>query len=276
MTSAATLLPPPPLGGTAVPVPPARRQTTVDVVIPVFNEAAALERCVRRVLAHLAEQPAFAGRVVIADNGSTDGTGAIADALSRELPGVTAIHLAERGRGLALRTAWLASSADIVAYMDVDLSTDLAALAPLIESIDSAAADVAIGSRLVRGAHVTRGLRREVISRGYNALLRAVLRVRVRDAQCGFKALRSSVARQLLPTVEDDGWFFDTELLVRAQRAGLVVAELPVAWVDDPDSRVRIIRTAWLDLLGVVRLRIERPGWSHRHAGRRRQAQRAA
>jgi glycosyltransferase involved in cell wall biosynthesis len=226
----------------------------VEIVVPVYNEADGLEAGVRRLHAYLGERFPFAWRITIADNGSTDGTGALAERLGAELPGVSVLHLVEKGRGRALRAAWSASDADVVAYMDVDLSTDLDALLPLVAPLVSGHSHVAVGSRLARGARVVRGPRREVISRIYNLILRSVLHLRVRDAQCGFKAVRSDALQRLLPEVEDDAWFFDTELLVRAQRAGLRIVELPVDWVDDPDSRVDIVRTALDDLRGVLRL----------------------
>jgi glycosyltransferase involved in cell wall biosynthesis len=227
----------------------------VDVVVPVYNEAPTLEASVRRLRGYLDTRFPVRGRIVIADNGSDDGTWPIAQRLSVELDGVEAIHVGRRGRGLALRTAWNASTAAVVAYMDVDLSTDLDALLPLVAPLLSGHSDVAIGSRLTPGARVTRGVKREVISRCYNIIVRSALRTRVTDAQCGFKALRTDVARQLLPTVADDSWFFDTELVVRAERNGLRVHEVPVDWVEDPDSRVHIIATAWDDLKGIRRLR---------------------
>ena len=226
----------------------------VEIVVPVYNEADGLEAGVRRLHAYLAERFPFAWRITVADNGSTDGTGAVAERLGAELSGVSVLHLEEKGRGRALRAAWSASDADVVAYMDVDLSTDLDALLPLVAPLVSGHSHVAIGSRLARGARVVRGPRREVISRIYNLILRSVLHLRVHDAQCGFKAVRTDALQRLLPEVEDDAWFFDTELLVRAQRAGLRIVELPVDWVDDPDSRVDIARTALDDLRGVLRL----------------------
>jgi glycosyltransferase involved in cell wall biosynthesis len=242
------------------------RCPTVDVVIPVLNEVATIEQSVLRVREYLAATTTFCGRVIIVDNGSSDGTLAVAAALGDAFADVSVLHLGERGRGRALRSAWLRSTADVVAYMDVDLSTDLGALEPLVTLVTSGSADVAIGSRLVGGSRVRRGPRREVISRCYNALLRRTLRVGFHDAQCGFKALRSEVARALLPLVEDNAWFFDTELLVRAERDGYRVVELPVAWTDDPDSRVAIFRTAWRDLRGIARLRAEGAGSTGRRS----------
>jgi glycosyltransferase involved in cell wall biosynthesis len=226
----------------------------VEIVVPVHNEAAALEASIRRLHRYLDERFPISWCVTIADNASTDATWAIATRLAAELDGVRAHHLDEKGRGRALRAAWSASDADVVTYMDVDLSTDLDGLLPLVAPLLSGHSDLAIGSRLAHGARVTRGPKRETISRAYNLLLRTVLRSRFSDAQCGFKAVRTDVARSLLPLVEDQGWFFDTELLVLAERKGLRIHEVPVDWVDDPDSRVDIVATALTDLAGVVRM----------------------
>ena len=231
-----------------------RRAPVLDVVIPVHNEERDLEPCVRRLHAYLSVELPYAFRITVADNASTDRTLVVAHRLADALPGVDVIHLEEKGRGRALRAAWSASDAAVLAYMDVDLSTDLAALLPLVAPLVSGHSDLAIGSRLARGARVVRGTRREVISRGYNLVLRTTLAARFSDAQCGFKAIRSDVAAQLLPLVEDDAWFFDTELLVLAERSGLRIHEVPVDWVDDPDSSVDIISTALADLRGVTRL----------------------
>jgi len=226
----------------------------VDIAIPVYNEERDLERSVRRLRRYLDHQFPFAARITVVDNASTDATWAIAQRLALEFYGVRATRLESKGRGRAVRKAWLESDAAIVAYMDVDLSTDLDALLPLVAPLISGHSDVAIGSRLTRGARVNRGPKRELISRGYNLLLHLVLGTRVRDAQCGFKAARAEAARTLLPLVENQEWFFDTELLVQAQRAGLRIYEVPVDWTDDPDSRVDVIATAIEDLRGVWRL----------------------
>ena len=231
------------------------RMPVVDIAIPVYNEERDLEPNVRRLRAYLDARFPFAARITIVDNASTDRTWDIARALALELPGVRAQRLREKGRGRAVRHAWLGSDAAVVAYMDIDLSTDLDALLPLIAPLVSGHSDVAIGSRLAPGARViARGFKRELISRTYNLLLHLVLGTRVRDAQCGFKAMRADAARQLLPEVVDEAWFFDTELLVRAQRTGMRIHEVPVDWTDDPDSRVDVISTAIEDLRGVCRL----------------------
>jgi putative flippase GtrA len=226
----------------------------LDIVVPVFNEQAALADSVRRLHSHLTDDFPFDFRITIADNASVDATPMIAAALADELVEVRAIRLEERGRGRALRAVWAESDAAVLAYMDVDLSTDLAALAPLVAPLISGHSDLAIGTRLDHGSRVVRGAKREVISRCYNLILRSTLAARFSDAQCGFKAIRSDVARRLLPYVEDTGWFFDTELLVLAERSGLRIHEVPVDWIDDPDSRVDVIVTALADLKGITRL----------------------
>ncbi len=231
----------------------------VDIVIPVHNEERDLRASVLRLHAYLTQQFPFSARITIADNASTDATPAVAAELAEELPEVRVLRLNDKGRGRALAAAWLTSDARVVSYMDVDLSTGLSALLPLVAPVISGHSQVSIGSRLVAGSRVRRGPKREVISRVYNILLRLVLRVRFKDAQCGFKALRADVARSLLPDVVNRNWFFDTELLVRAERAGLRIHELPVDWTDDPDSRVDIVATAIEDLRGVWRLATGRP-----------------
>jgi putative flippase GtrA len=234
------------------PAGPAAPQ--VEIVVPVRNEERDLAPSVRRLHAYLHDQFPFSARITIADNGSTDGTWPEALALANDLDLVSAVRLDQPGRGRALRTIWSVSDCEVLAYMDVDLSTDLNGLLPLVAPLLSGHSDVAIGTRLAQGARVIRGPRREVISRCYNLLLHAVLRVGFSDAQCGFKAIRAEAARPLLALTQDTGWFFDTELLVLAERAGLRIHEVPVDWIDDSDSRVDVIATALADLRGVVRL----------------------
>jgi len=226
----------------------------IEIVIPVHNEEHDLEPSVRRLHTYLTTTFPLSFRITIADNASSDGTWAIACALEAELANVHATYLSKKGRGRALHTVWLASAAEVVCYMDVDLSTDLSALLPLVAPLLSGHSDVAIGTRLARSSRVVRGPKREVISRCYNALLRTTLATEFSDAQCGFKAMRADRARELLPMVQDNGWFFDTELLVLAERSGMRIHEVPVDWVDDPDSRVDIAHTAIADLRGIARL----------------------
>jgi putative flippase GtrA len=238
-------------GGRTGPLPGTAK---VEIVVPVRNEERDLGPSVRRLRGYLDDAFPCSTRITIADNGSTDGTWAQARALAADLRGVCAVQIDRPGRGGALRSVWLASEADVYAYMDVDLSTDLNALLPLVAPLLSGHSDVAIGTRLARGARVIRGPKREIISRCYNLLLHATLGTRFSDAQCGFKAIRADAARELLPLTTDTGWFFDTELLVLAERAGLRIHEVPVDWIDDPDSRVNVVGTAVADLRGIVRL----------------------
>ena len=230
------------------------RVLQVDIVVPVRNEECDLAPSVRRLVSYLREGFPFTARVTIADNGSTDGTWAVAGRLARDFDEVRAVRMEQPGRGRALRAVWSQSDAEVLAYMDVDLSTDLNALLPLVAPLLSGHSDVAIGTRLARGSRVIRGPKRELISRCYNLLLHACMGARFSDAQCGFKAIRRDQARALLPLTRDTGWFFDTELLVLAERAGLRIHEVPVDWVDDLDSRVDVVATALADLRGMVRL----------------------
>ncbi|SOD83525.1 Glycosyl transferase family 2 [Streptomyces sp. Ag109_G2-15] len=237
------------------PLPAHHDEPVLDLAVPVFNEEQDLEPNVRRLHAHLRDTFPYPFRITVADNASTDRTPRIATGLADELAEVECIRLPEKGRGRALRAAWSGSRAPVLAYTDVDLSTGLAALLPLVAPLISGHSDLAIGTRLAPGARVVRGPKREVISRCYNALLRCTLSVGFSDAQCGFKAVRRDVAERLLPLVRDGEWFFDTELLVLAERAGLRIHEVPVDWVDDPDSRVDILATALADLRGIARMR---------------------
>ncbi len=239
---------------TRAAVEPDDTAPVLDVVVPVYNEERDLGPCVQRLHRHLTEAFPYRFRITVADNASTDRTLAVAQALASQYDEVSVVHLDQKGRGRALRTVWSASDAPVLAYMDVDLSTDLNALLPLVAPLISGHSDLAIGSRLSRTSRVVRGAKREIISRCYNVILRGTLRARFSDAQCGFKAIRADVAERLLPLVEDTAWFFDTELLVLAERSGLRIHEVPVDWVDDPDSRVDVVATAVADLKGVARV----------------------
>lgn len=226
----------------------------VDIVVPVHNEEAVLSDSVHRLHSYLSEDFPLDWRIVIADNASTDSTPSLSRELAAELAGVEVLRIEEKGRGRALRTAWMKSNADAVAYTDVDLSTGLTGFLPLVAPLLSGHSDVSVGSRLSEGSVVARGPKRELLSRMYNLILRVVFAVRFRDAQCGFKALRTDIAHRLLPAVEDEEWFFDTELLLLAEHNGLRVHEVPVDWVDDPRSSVNVPSTAVADLRGVCRV----------------------
>lgn len=235
----------------------------VNVVIPVYNEEQQLRSSVIRLAEFLDGACRFDWEIVIANNASTDQTLEIAHALSREMPKVRALHLAEKGRGRALMAAWKASEADILSYMDVDLSTDLSAFPLMIEALAGGGFDLGTGSRLLKPELTTRSFKREFISRCYNLLIRLMFRTRFSDAQCGFKAITKAAARDLLPAIEDTGWFFDSELLILAERLGYRLFDLPVRWIDDPDSRVKIVRTAIDDIRGLIR--VKRSFWAGKY-----------
>jgi glycosyltransferase involved in cell wall biosynthesis len=236
-------------------LPPEGAPPDVEVVVPVYNEEHVVAHNVRRIRDYLSNGFPYSAVVTIVDNASSDGTFDVAHRLVYELDGVNVMRLRAKGRGRALRAAWTGSDARVVAYMDVDLSTDLSALEPLVEPLLDGRSDLAVGSRLASGAHVRRSLLRELISRTYNLIVRAALHTRISDAQCGFKAGRRETVQALLPLVEDENWFFDTELIHAAERSNLRIHELPVDWTEDPDSRVNLVTTAIEDLRGIARLR---------------------
>jgi glycosyltransferase involved in cell wall biosynthesis len=240
--------------------------SSVDIVIPVYNEEHVLADSVSTLRKFLAQDFPHHYRIVVADNASTDGTLEVAQRLAQKLPDVASLHIPQKGRGRALRAAWLTSPADILSYMDVDLSTDLAAFLPLIEAIASEGYDIAIGSRLAREADIRRSLRREVISRSYNVMIKALFFTRFSDAQCGFKAASRRAVQELVPLIENNEWFFDTELLILAEKAGYRVKEIPVRWLEDPDTRVNVPKTVWEDVRGLLRLRLRRPWRGRRGA----------
>lgn len=231
----------------------------LDVVLPVYNEERDLARTVLKLRRFLETRlRAYDGRILIADNASSDTTSEIGRILADQFQDVTYLRLEELGRGRALRHAWHVSTAEVVCYMDVDLSTELDALLPLVASITQEGYDVATGSRLMPGACVKRSLKRELLSRGYNVLLKWLLHVDFNDAQCGFKAMHRRLVEPLLREVRDEAWFFDSELLIKARWLGLRIRQIPVRWVEDPESRVKLWQTSWNYLRSIARLRRER------------------
>ena len=237
------------------PIQRAQRRSAVEFVLPVLNEERTLGPSVTRLHAYLSANLAhYDWRILVADNGSTDDTPEVAARLTADLDRVGYLRLEQRGRGRALRHAWLESDADIVSYMDVDLSTDLHSFPRLIQAIEEGY-DIAIGSRLSARAKVRRSLKREVISRSYNMMIKSLFFVSFSDAQCGFKAVSRNAAQALVPLVKNNNWFFDTELLIIAAKRGFRIREIPVDCGEDPDSRVKVLRTAWEDFKGLMRLR---------------------
>jgi glycosyltransferase involved in cell wall biosynthesis len=232
----------------------------VDVVVPVYNEEQVLERSVRTLHLFLSDNLAHDWRILIADNGSRDRTQEIGRKLAQGLTNVELMHIPEPGRGRALSRAWLASEADVLTYMDIDLSTDLAAFPRLVSAVAEGGYDIAAGSRLSPESETKRQIKREVLSRGFVLIINLLMGTKLRDTQCGFKAIRRECAQRLLPLVQDTGWFWDTELLLLAAKGGWNVTFVPVRWLEDTDSRVKIASTVWKDLKGLFRMR--RFDWS--------------
>ena len=242
--------------------------TTVDVVVPVYNEEKALPQSIATLRDFLAGGSfPYEWRIVIADNASTDNTPAIGRRLADTLGEVGYVRIERKGRGYALKKTWLESPMDIVSYMDVDLSTGLEAFPKLIGAIAERGYAVAIGSRLARGSRVSRSIKRRVLTRGYNTLIKAMFQTRFSDAQCGFKAVSRDAAQRIIPLIEDNNWFFDTELLILAEKMGYRIKDVPVEWVEDPDTRVKIASTVGEDLRGLWRLFRRRP-WQRARAVR--------
>lgn len=229
----------------------------VDIAIPVYNEERALASTVHRLTEFLDRELPNRWRIVIANNLSADRTREIAESLSATDSRVTVLNLTRKGRGVGVREAWSQSDADIVSYMDVDLSTDLRYFPLLIESVRRGY-DIAVASRLLPASRVVRSFKREHLSRAYNRLIRMVFGTHVSDTQCGFKAMRRDVARALLPHVHGDGWFFDAELLILAERNGFRILELPVEWIDDTDSRVVLGSSARELAREILRMKVRR------------------
>lgn len=230
---------------------------TIDIVLPVLNEAHIIEASISKLHKYLTDNLPYRWQIIIADNGSNDGTDRIAQRLTRRWSRVRLVRLNERGRGLALKTVWQKSKADILAYMDIDLSTSLDSFMPMISPLITGDAGLATGSRLMKESRTRRGFKREIISRCYNRIIRTTMKTNFVDAQCGFKAIRRDLAQKLLPHIKDKAWFFDTELLVKAEYEGYKIHEEPVEWIEDADSRVRIVKTAADDIKGLSRVRKE-------------------
>ena len=224
----------------------------IDFALPVYNEEACLSVNVSKLISYLQSKALCDWQVIIVDNASTDETPIIADVLAAEIYEVHAVHLEQKGRGYALKSAFQSSQADAIIYMDIDLSTELGAIPKLVRSIESGAYDLSIGSRLKKGSVVIgRSHIREFISRSYNLLIRGMFFNGFHDAQCGFKGVRLETIRQLLPLIQNKNWFFDTELLVLAEYASLKVRTVPVKWIEDPDTRVNIPKTVYEDIKSV-------------------------
>lgn len=236
------------------------KKPSLNVVVPVYNEAEEIEKSITILSRFLREYVFdFDWVVTIADNASTDDTLEIARRLTRRIGRLRVVHLDKKGRGRAVKYAWQKGKYDVLAYMDVDLSTDLKHFPPLVGAIRRGY-DIAIGSRNARGARVYgRTLLRTITSKSYIFLIKLMFWVHFSDAQCGFKAISGRVVDTILPRVVDNEWFFDTELLLIAEKLGYRIYEEPVTWIDNPGSTVRVMKTAQGDLEGLLRLFRTRP-----------------
>ncbi|MFL2665347.1 MAG: glycosyltransferase [Dehalococcoidia bacterium] len=230
---------------------------SIDIVIPVLNEEKSLPDCLEKILVYIQAHKQYNWGIIIADNGSEDSTNKIANLYSQKYKNISLITLSKRGRGRALKKAWLSSQADVSMYMDVDLSTDLKFTILIADSITKKNYDIAIGSRLHKKSKVYgRTVLREFTSRAYNLLIHIIFPFPgFKDAQCGFKGISKDVKKTLLPQIKDNEWFFDTELLLLSKKHRYNISEIPVIWKDDPDTRVKVISTAWKDIKGLLRLR---------------------
>jgi len=237
---------------------------TLNVIIPVFNEEKDLEKSISTLHNFLSGNlKDFTWEITIVDNASTDSTFFLAKFIAKKLNRISTIHLPQKGRGRAVKYAWLRCNHQLLAYMDVDLSTDLKHFPAIVKSL-LRGYDIAIGSRNAKGARVYgRNLLRTITSKGYIMLIRLFFWIHFTDAQCGFKAVTRRVVDKIIPLVKDDGWFFDTELLVLAEKSGFRIYEEPVTWIDNPGSTVRVLKTAQGDLVGLWRLFIDRQWREH-------------
>ena len=226
------------------------------VTIPVYNEERALPVSIPVLHRFLSEHmSAYDWMIEIADNASIDKTPEVSRTLVGEFDRVQYRRLEQKGRGRALKQSWTGSDADICSYMDVDLSTNLESYPPMIEALAARGFDIGTGSRLMRGANTERSFKRELISRSYNIMIKALFFTRFSDAQCGFKAVTRHIIDTLLPIIEDNVWFFDSELLIIGEKCGYRIFDVPVKWIEDLDTRVKIVRTATDDIKGLLRVK---------------------
>ncbi len=231
-------------------------RVAVSIILPAHNEAGKIDEAVRQTKqAMAAVTPSY--ELLIAEDGSVDGTAERARALAATDPYVRHLHSDVRlGRGKALNRAFKVARGAVIMFMDVDLSTDLAYLQPLISAIRDEHYDIAIGSRLLSASETKRSVKRSTLSTVYNFLVRLMLRSKLRDHQCGFKAFRRTSLLHILDEITDEHWFWDTELLVRAQRTGYRIKELPVHWEDKgaANTKVRALRDSAGMFSNIIRL----------------------
>lgn len=237
------------------------QKKTVEITIPVYNEQQELKKNITH-LAKFCEKNLneYNWHITIADNASTDTTPTIASALSKQNQHMHLFRLEQKGRGRAIKVVWSQSNADYYVYMDLDLSTDLLHLPKILNALEKGN-DIAIGSRLKKGARVEgRTVIREITSRALNFFfIQLFFHTHFTDAQCGFKAVTKRVVLDLLPRIEDNGWFFDGELLIIGEKMGYKIYEEPVHWIDNPGSTVQLLSTITGDVKTMIRLLRTKP-----------------
>jgi uncharacterized membrane protein YbhN (UPF0104 family) len=229
----------------------------VSVVLPAYNEANRIEDTVK-VVKDTLEKLDYGYEIIIAEDGSTDGTDEIAKRLSSRDPRIVHLHSDNRlGRGKALTNAMEIAKGDVVVYLDVDLSTDMDHLKELIDAVAKEGYDIATGSRLLKDSQTERPFKRDFASKVYNFLVRLMLGSKLRDHQCGFKAFKRSSVLKLLRDVKDNHWFWDTEVLVLAQRKGLRVKEIPVKWKQSGETKVKFTKDVLYMFSQILRMWME-------------------
>ena len=226
----------------------------VSVVLPAYNEADKLEGAVTKISQALKETR-YVYEIVIAEDGSTDGTAERAEELTQKFPYIKHIHREKRlGRGTALNNAFKQCNGKVFVYMDLDLATDLKYLKPLIDAITVEDNDFSTGSRMLPESKVERSLSRSISSKTYNFLVRHMLGSNLKDHQCGFKAFKRDPVLALLDDVEATHWFWDTEIMVRAHRQGYKIKEIAVEWKSGRDTKVNLLKDSWDMFQQIMRL----------------------
>jgi glycosyltransferase involved in cell wall biosynthesis len=237
------------------------KKSTVEITVPVYNEEKELEKHIT-ILSNFCKKhlTAYDWHITIADNASVDNTPVIAATIAKKNTNISHFRLEQKGRGRAVKRVWSTSGADYCVYMDLDLSTDLIHLPKIIQALENGY-DIAIGSRLAKGAKVEgRTMIREITSRALNFFfIQLFFHTKFTDAQCGFKGVTKHVVEKLIPKIEDNGWFFDGELLIMAEKMGYKIYEEPVHWIDNPGSTVRLVATIWGDMKVMYRLLSTQP-----------------
>lgn len=234
---------------------------SVEITVPVYNEEKELAKNILTLL-HFCEKNLknYDWHITIADNASNDNTPIIGATLAKNTTKISLFRLEQKGRGRAVKRVWSQSGSDFCVYMDLDLSTDLVHLPKILEVLQNGY-DIAIGSRLARGAKVEgRTVLREFTSRVLNFFfIRLFFQTHFTDAQCGFKGITKKAVNELIPHIKDNDWFFDGEMLIVGEKSGYKIYEIPVHWIDNPGSTVRLLSTIRNDIEAMVRLHQTKP-----------------